>query len=82
MEERDANTEPEVPSNAGLGFCYSRAVINAGIATGAPCRPVRCMAAVKSCYIMRGSSGGGAALGNVGPEGGGVNKKRNQTQGG
>lgn len=66
MEERDANAEPEVPSNAGLGFCYSRAVINAGTATGAPYHPVLCMTAVKSCYIMRGGSGGGAALGNVG----------------
>ena len=64
--ERDSNTEPEVPSNAGLGFCSSRAVINAGTVTGAPYHTVQRMTAVKSSYIMRGGSGGGAASGNVG----------------
>lgn len=59
VEERDANTEPEVPSNAGLWFWYSRAVINAGTATEAPYHTAQWMAAVKSCYIMRGGSGGG-----------------------
>lgn len=68
-EERDAHTEPEVPSNAGLGFCFGRAV---GAAAGAPYRTVQRMTAVgvKSCYIMRGGSGGGgAALENVGHRG-------------
>lgn len=65
--ERDANTEPEVPSNAGPGFCFSsRAVISAGTAKGAPYHTVQCMTAEKSCYIMRGGSGGGAALENIG----------------
>lgn len=69
VEERDANTEPEVPSNAGVGLCYSAAVINAGTATRAPYHTVQWMVAVKSCYIMRGGSGGGAASGNVGQGG-------------
>lgn len=62
------------PPSAGLGFCYSRAVINAGTAAGPPHHIESWMIVVKFCYIMRGGSGGSAALGNVG--------QGNQTQGG
>lgn len=63
VEERDTNTEPEVPSNAGLRSCYSTAAINAGTATGALYHTVQWMTTVESCFIMRGGSGGDAALG-------------------
>lgn len=51
--------------------CWPRVLLQSGCyqcwtATGAPYHPVRCMTAVKSCYRMRGGSGGGAALGNIG----------------
>lgn len=52
---------------AGHEFCYSRAVINAGTASGSPYHTAVWMTAVRSSYIMRGGGGGGgAALRNVG----------------
>lgn len=61
-EERDTNTEPEGFSNAGFGSCYSRAVINAGTATGAPYHTVHWTTGVKPCLVMRGGSGGGSVF--------------------